>query len=135
MFCLRTWIPVLFFLANTSPFYFIIFVAATWYMNRPCLYCSFLLSILVISLYDWSGNWFEPRQSFWYPEDDTSNTTAKGYNTGASIAAVEVVRAALGGFGRRVLGEERAISGAHWLRELVGRREWRVPCLEIAIRI
>lgn len=102
-------------------------------MNRPCLYCSFLLSILVISLYDWSGNWFEPRQTMW-DSPAGSNSTVKGHGAGMAMAAVEVVQAALYK-GRDAMGQGRVLSGAQWLRELVGRRELRIPCLEIAIRL
>lgn len=118
---------------NTPPFYFVLFVSATWYMNRPCLYCSFLLSILVISLYDWSGNWFEPRRTFWDEESASRGHSSGG--AGAGLALADVAHAVAEGIGRRVLGEERVVSGAQWLRELVGRREWRIPCLEIAIRL
>src|ERR1700761_6878144 len=78
MFCLRSWIPILFFLyvpaapdreqmanvntsTNASPIYLILFISATYILNRPCVYCSLLLAILVVALFDFHGDWFEPR--------------------------------------------------------------------------
>lgn len=46
---------------------------------------------------------------------------------------------------RRVLGEAASATTAHdrewtglgleWLRSLLGRREWRVPCVDVVIRL
>jgi len=61
MFCLRSWIPILFFLhrTNASPVYLVLFISATYFLNRPCVYCSLLLAILVVSLFDFGTEWFE----------------------------------------------------------------------------
>ncbi|KAF2219341.1 hypothetical protein BDZ85DRAFT_285510 [Elsinoe ampelina] len=133
MFCLRTWIPLLFFLTNVSPIYLLLFITATFYLHRPCLYCSILLTILVASLYDWRSNWFEPRNNLWdWDKTDEKEGLVEGILNSTAGAAAQVV---MEGVRERLGGEGRIMSGAQWLRELVGRREWRVPCLEVAIRL
>ncbi|KAF4556751.1 Hypothetical protein D9617_1g086320 [Elsinoe fawcettii] len=120
---------------NVSPIYLLLFVTATFYLHRPCLYCSILLTILVASLYDWRTNWFEPRNNIWdwsavgAAREDKS-LVGDVFNSTAGAAAQVMLDGVRGR-----LGEARVMSGAQWLRELVGRREWRVPCLEVAIRL
>jgi len=71
MFCLRSWIPILFFLTNASPIYLVLFISATYVLNRPCVYCSLLLAILVLALFDFhTDDWFEPR----YRRADSRNS-------------------------------------------------------------
>ncbi|TKX19459.1 hypothetical protein C1H76_8308 [Elsinoe australis] len=138
MFCLRIWVPLLFFLINVSPIYFILFVSATFYMQRPCLYCSILLTILVISLYDWRSNWFEPRNNIWdmYGDPEKEGRKSSFAEEVMNSTAGAAAHAVMEGVGRKLLGEDRVVlSGAQWLRELVGRREWRIPCVEVAIRL
>lgn len=134
---------------NVSPIYLILFVSATYYLNRPCLYCSLLLTILVISLYDFRSDWFEGRDSTLsdayldaqHPQRSDSLQEA-AFET-ASVAAsalnstmVSMAQSALNGFKRRSTVEEQStISGAQWLKELFGKKEWRIPCIDVAIRL
>jgi len=150
MFCLRTWIPVLFFLTNVSPIYLILFISATYYLHRPCLYCSLLLTILVLSLYDFRTDWFEPRdiastaslQSL-SRNNQTSNSLHDVALEAASLAAsfinstaASAAQSALQGVKRRVMTDEQpSISAAQWLKELLGKKEWRIPCIDVAVRL
>jgi len=50
--------------------------------------------------------------------------------------AGEAARQAVDGVVARFGGQETGIiSGAQWLRELMGKREWRVPCLDVILRL
>ena len=50
--------------------------------------------------------------------------------------AATLAQSALDGLAKRVQGQEMGyISGAQWLRELVGKKEWRVPCLDVIVRL
>ena len=66
---MNSWLPLLFIPTNASPAFIILFFISTYFLNRPCIYCSILLIILFISSCHWSdhcffdfySNWFEPR--------------------------------------------------------------------------
>jgi len=137
---------------NASPIYLILFVSATWYLNRPCLYCSLLLTVLVISLYDWRSDWFEPRSNLLFSSSDSDAAQSTSLNQSIPRAAFEtasaaaasvmnstaatVAQTALEGLSKSLYGQEQGyISGAQWLRELVGKKEWRIPCLDVIVRL
>ena len=136
---------------NVSPLYLILFVSATWYLNRPCLYCSLLLTVLVFSLYDWRSDWFEPRNNVFSPaplmaSTSGNHTTTHGnpireaiIESAASMLnsnVAESARNAVDNVVSRFGGQETGfITGAQWLRELIGKREWRVPCLDVILRL
>jgi len=157
MFCLRSWLPVLFIPTNASPAFIFMFFVSTYFLNRPCVYCSLLLLILFISSCYWSdhcffdihSNWFEPRHlSSPLPNPLPLATTNYGAmpnatmeqasflattinNTAAALAgaAVEEVQ-------RRVdIRSEWTGIGVEWIRSLLGKREWRVPCVDVLIRL
>ncbi|KAF2397076.1 hypothetical protein EJ06DRAFT_584576 [Trichodelitschia bisporula] len=153
MFCLRSWIPILFFLTNASPIYLLLFISATYTLNRPCVYCSLLLGILVLALFDFQASWFEPRYALTGVGVGSSARAAAGANdTGGSIgnsianvtgnvtaAAIgEVVRGVAGAVmpqavgGWRRAGRESLI--VEWVRSGL-RREWRIGCLDVAVRL
>lgn len=52
--------------------------------------------------------------------------------SGAGEAARQAVDDVVARFGGQETG---IISGAQWLRELMGKREWRVPCLDVILRL
>ncbi|CAI7677355.1 unnamed protein product [Penicillium pancosmium] len=162
MFCLRSWLPLLFIPTNASPLFIISFVALTYIIHRPCIYCSALLLILFASSCHWSdrcifdlrSNWFAPRYSSSptnpnssyqsgnatiaapIPGDslagfvfDTFNSTAKAL----ASAAVESAQNRLG-----VDGDSKAEwtgVGLEWLRDVLGRREWTLPCVDVKVRL
>lgn len=51
-------------------------------------------------------------------------------NTAASLAGLALEEAK-----RRLAGREWTGIGVEWLRSLLGRREWRVPCVDVVIRL
>ncbi|KAH0433136.1 hypothetical protein CKAH01_09179 [Colletotrichum kahawae] len=146
MFCLRSWLPLLFIPTNASPAFIFLFFICTYFLNRPCVYCSFLLLILFLTscnwsdrcFFDFSSNWFQPR-----PPTSFSTSPIPDIDPNASFNAtvVEVINStasALAGAAAEELARQRQEwtgLGIEWLRSLLGRREWRVECLDINIRL
>lgn len=161
--CTYSWLPLLFIPTNASPLFIISFVALTYIIHRPCIYCSALLLILFASSCHWSdrcifdlrSNWFAPRYSSSPPTNpnssyqsgnatiaapipgdslagfvfDTFNSTAKAL----ASAAVESAQNRLG-----VDGDSKAEwtgVGLEWLRDVLGRREWTLPCVDVKVRL
>ncbi|KAL8844107.1 MAG: hypothetical protein Q9176_001513 [Flavoplaca citrina] len=160
MFCLRSWLPLLFIPTNASPLFVVTFFLLTYFLNRPCVYCSILLLVLFISSCYWSdhcffdihSNWFEPRHisspmsnplsqaqggpNNWNATEqgvssflmDTVNETANALGS----AAVDAIK-------RRTTVPNRSDEwtgvGVEWLRSWLGAREWKVPCLNVHIRL
>lgn len=143
MFCLRSWLPLLFIPTNASPAFILLFFICTYYLNRPCVYCSFLLLILFISSCYWSdrcffdlnANWFQPRPPTIDPsevvlsEADFNATLASMLNTTASA----IVSATADEFAQK--RAEWTGLGMEWLRNLLGKREWRIDCMDLYIRL
>jgi hypothetical protein len=148
-----SWLPLLFIPTNASPIFIFLFFICTYFLNRPCVYCSFLLLILFASschwsdhcFFDFSSNWFEPRNSGssfstgiggW---SGTSNDTFDkiGIYTGAiNNTAFALVGTALEEAKRQVaINIEWTGIGVEWLRSLLGRREWRLPCVDVYVRL
>jgi hypothetical protein len=106
----------------------------TFFLSRPCVYCSILLAILFLTschwsdrcFFDYSSNWFQPRPPASVANDfnatvvEVFNSTA---TTLASAAADEIAK-------RRA---EWTGLGMEWLRSLLGKKEWRIECLDIYI--
>ncbi|KAL2759803.1 hypothetical protein ACRALDRAFT_1074061 [Sodiomyces alcalophilus JCM 7366] len=142
MFCLRSWLPLLFIPTNASPAFILLFFICTYFLNRPCVYCSFLLLVLFFTSCNWSdqcffavrSNWFLPRGPATpsLPADDVSGfnaTVVEVLNSTASTLA----GAAADDLARRK--QEWTGLGLEWLRSLLGRREWRIDCLDVSIRL
>lgn len=133
------------------------FFFLTYFLNRPCVYCSVLLLILFVSSCYWSdhcffdihSNWFEPRHlssplpnpltqasewsraTGWYSATETSflATAINQTTTALAGAAVEELK-------RRVdIRPEWTGIGVEWIRSWLGAREWRLPCLDVYIRL
>ncbi|KAF2129155.1 hypothetical protein P153DRAFT_367420 [Dothidotthia symphoricarpi CBS 119687] len=139
MFCLRSWIPVLFFLLRThaSPVYLVLFISATYFLNRPCVYCSLLLFILVAALFDFHTPWFDSPLPG--TTDLALNGTAPLLDTMGELVQVAnhtaqaLAKGAVDGIRAKVQG-----SGGpsyEWVRGLLGKKEWRVQCLDVLIRV
>lgn len=133
------------------------FFFLTYFLNRPCVYCSVLLLVLFISSCHWSdhcffdfhSNWFEPRHlpsplpnpmanAAQGSTAVTTSTAEQGSflatvlnNTAAALAgaAVEEVKR------RTEIRTEWTGIGVEWIRSLLGKREWRVPCVDVLIRL
>ncbi|KAH8677919.1 bladder cancer-related protein BC10-domain-containing protein [Xylariales sp. PMI_506] len=148
MFCLRSWLPLLFIPTNASPAFIFLFFVCTYFLNRPCVYCSFLLLILFATscywsdrcFFDFSSNWFAPRPSTpYYP--GAANETALASDPGFNATAFEMLNTtatALAGAAADDLARRKAEwtgLGIEWLRSLLGRREWRIDCMDLYIRL
>ncbi|OAA57562.1 Bladder cancer-related BC10-like protein [Niveomyces insectorum RCEF 264] len=160
MFCLRSWLPLLFIPTNASPTFIFLFFVCTYFLNRPCVYCSFLLLILFLTSCNWSdrcffdfgSNWFEPRATPCSASCTAccpdavhfggANGTAlvDELNTTVTIAAelinttVTTLAGAVADQLSRTKAEWTGI-GMEWLRSLLGRREWRIDCLDVYVRL
>jgi hypothetical protein len=157
----NSWLPLLFIPTNASPLFIVSFVALTYIIHRPCVYCSALLLILFVSSCHWSdrcifdlrSNWFAPRYSS-EPSDygaisrnnasmavpsndmtefvfDTVNSTAKAL----AGAAMEGVQQRLASNGLESRPDEWTGVGLEWMRSLLGRREWTLPCVDVKVRL
>ncbi|KAH8704208.1 bladder cancer-related protein BC10-domain-containing protein [Talaromyces proteolyticus] len=178
MFCLRSWLPLLFIPTNASPLFILSFVILTYVLHRPCIYCSALLLILFASSCHWAdrcffdlrGDWYSPRFTsvpFTYtvPANASSslplvdNQTIGSMNvvnddgslakyimeamntttTALAGAAVEEAKRRFLQYGNgtavEVRQEEWTGIGLEWLRSLLGRREWTIPCIDVKIRL
>ncbi|EDU46496.1 bladder cancer-related bc10-like protein [Pyrenophora tritici-repentis] len=140
MFCLRSWIPVLFFLLRTqaSPVYLVLFISATYFLNRPCVYCSLLLFILVVALFDFHTPWFDAplSDSAELALNGTVTETASVLVQAANHTAQAVVKNAFEGV-RDKMGMGQASEGQSYelVKGLLGKKEWRIQCLDVLIRI
>ncbi|KAK3701559.1 hypothetical protein LTR37_015413 [Vermiconidia calcicola] len=128
MFCLRNWITILVFLI--------------------------LLFVLGFSLFDFHADWFEPR---WQPSTMRFTETASsllsgnatitevlGETAGFAISALNgtggsLASAALEGVKRRAVGENPGVAangnGFEWLRSLLEKRQFRIPCVDVIVRL
>lgn len=148
-----SWLPLLFIPTNASPLFIISFVTLTYILHRPCIYCSALLLILFISschwadrcFFDFRGDWFSPRYATSSTYDAVSaNTSLASYvaetvNTTTKAlagAAVEEAQRRLALNGSSELGQQEWTGvGLEWLRSLLGRREWTLPCVDVKVRL
>ncbi|PYI04222.1 hypothetical protein BO78DRAFT_399083 [Aspergillus sclerotiicarbonarius CBS 121057] len=157
MFCLRSWLPLLFIPTNASPLFIISFVTLTYILHRPCIYCSALLLILFISSCHWSdkcffdlrGDWFSPRYSTTSTTIDPVNeTTFASYVFETVNSTTKALAGAVLDEAQRRLNNNGSLSslspaaqdewtgiGLEWLRSLLGRREWTLPCVDVKVRL
>ena len=129
------------------------FFFLTYFLNRPCVYCSILLLILFVSSCYWSdhcffdihSNWFEPRHlSSPLPNPISHATTPviQSAETGSFlVTAIADTGIALAGAAMKEVRRQVAPKaewtgiGMGWIRSWLGAREWRVPCLDVYIRL
>ncbi|KAF4983981.1 hypothetical protein FZEAL_735 [Fusarium zealandicum] len=139
----HSWLPLLFIPTNASPAFIFLFFICTYFLNRPCVYCSILLLILFLTSCNWSdrcffdfgSNWFLPRPGTSSrpisdePSDAFNSTIFDMVNT----TAAAIVKAT-----SEDLAARRADwtgLGVEWLRNLLGKREWRIDCMDVYIRL
>jgi len=166
---LYSWLPLLFIPTNASPIFIFLFFICTYFLNRPCVYCSFLLLILFASschwsdhcFFDFSANWFSspsslssssPLSSSNYTSVGTSNSSEAMSNaTFTQDTPIDQALMYLGAFNQTAaaiaaskiqeLGSklpqraEWTGIGVGWLRSLLGTREWRLPCVDVYVRL
>ncbi|PHH71401.1 hypothetical protein CDD80_5305 [Ophiocordyceps camponoti-rufipedis] len=138
MFCLRSWLPLLFIPTNASPAFIFLFFVCTYFLNRPCVYCSILLLILFLTSCNWSDHCFFDFRSNWFlPRPDAATSDGSVFNATVvemlNSTAKAVASAAADDIASR--RAEWTGLGMEWLRSLLGRREWRVECMDIYIRL
>lgn len=145
-----SWLPLLFIPTNASPSFIFLFFVCTYFLNRPCLYCSVLLLILFLTSCNWSdrcffdfgSNWFQPRTgtSFSHAPGASHTTTSAEMET-ASAVMMDMVNTTAGALATAAAEKvsqtrvEWTGLGLEWLRGLLGKREWRVDCLDLYIRL
>lgn len=164
----HSWLPLLFIPTNASPAFIFLFFVCTYFLNRPCVYCSFLLLILFMTscnwsdrcFFDFSSNWFQPRPgsvTYGYASsNDTSSSSSSSSSSTYSIedlaatanatalVARDVLNTTANALLNRVADQVAQARGARsewtgvgmeWLRSLLGKREWRIDCLDVYIRL
>ena len=158
---IHSWLPLLFIPTNASPIFILLFFLCTYFLNRPCVYCSFLLLILFASSCHWSDHCFFDfsntsnfflSPSYSYPPSASELIFGANGNNGTVVdgdsrnlgdmlliasTLNETAKAlALAAFeeARRMRPEWTGI-GVGWLRSLLGRREWRLPCVDVYVRL
>lgn len=148
-----SWLPLLFIPTNASPAFIFLFFVCTYFLNRPCVYCSFLLLILFMTscnwsdrcFFDFSSNWFQPRSYFaTLPSSTLENATslpmydnitaAKDMLNTTANALIGAAADRLGLAAQEARTEWTGI-GLEWMRSLLGKREWRIECLDVYIRL
>ena len=150
LFSSPSWLPLLFIPTNASPAFIFLFFVCTYFLNRPCVYCSVLLLILFATscywsdqcFFDFSSNWFEPRPQSTTPTCPAANASipeevVSGFNATA-LEMFNTTASALVGAVAEDLARRKAEwtgIGVEWLRSLLGRREWRIECMDLYIRL
>jgi len=66
---------------------------------------------------------------------ESASVAASLLNTTAGMAVQGVVEAAKRKMNINVEGTQPHISAAEWFRELLGKKEWRIPCIDVAVRL
>ncbi|KAB8292248.1 hypothetical protein EYC80_007990 [Monilinia laxa] len=151
MFCLRSWLPLLFIPTNASPIFIFLFFICTYFLNRPCIYCSILLLILFASschwadhcFFDFSSNWFLPRSSSYSPSEINNQTALSNetidnvlmYAGAFNKTAIALAGTALEDAKNKLATREWTGIGVEWLRNLLGKREWRLEHMDVIIRL
>lgn len=109
--------------------------------------------------FDFSSNWFQPRPGMTYPAEEyllSSSSSAAAGNGSGSLSSFENLTAtanatvlvakdminttanALVGAAANQVAQARTEwtgIGMEWLRSLLGKREWRIDCLDVYIRL
>lgn len=127
---------------NASPVYLVLFISATYFLNRPCVYCSLLLAILVVALFDFNTPWFELPLTTETTEVAMNGTmpfsqTASIVASAANNTAQTLMKATLDGL-REKTSSFPQVSGSssyEWVKGLLGKKEWRIPHLDVLVRI
>lgn len=121
--------------------YLILFISATYFLNRPCVYCSLLLFILVVALFDFHTPWFDPPLSE-TAELALNGTTPLLESVGVLAQAANhtmraLAKSAVDGMREKAAAAGQASGGQNyeWVKGLLGKKEWRIQCLDVLIRV
>lgn len=118
-----------------------LFISATYFLNRPCVYCSLLLLILIVALFDFHTPWFDP------PLSETAELALNGTTPllenmnvlaqAANNTVKAMAKSAIEGLKEKNVLGAQASAGANyeWVKGLMGKKEWRIQCLDVLIRV
>lgn len=147
------WMTDIVLSTNASPIYVVLFLTATYALQRPCVYCSILLFVLVFSLFDFHADWFEPR---WQPptlktsETLSSFVSGNGTITDAIIETASLAVSAVNGTGGSLAStvmdgfKKRTSSGGpgptsgsvfEWAKGVLEKKQLRIPCVDVLVRL
>lgn len=135
--------------SSAPPLYLLLFLSATYILQRPCVYCSLLLAILILVLFDFNRNWFEsPSTGEVNPANDIHNASSLQdiLSDTASLAGatLNATAAALAEAANTYLNKPTETAelnqtwtrmGGEWLKTVFTRREIRISCLNAVIRL
>lgn len=95
--------------------------------------------------FDFSSNWFQPRPGASYFASSSSSSYSLENITTTANASVLLARDMLNTTANALVGTaadevarvrtEWTGIGLEWLRSLLGKREWRIDCLDVYIRL
>ncbi|RMZ67057.1 bladder cancer-related bc10 [Pyrenophora seminiperda CCB06] len=123
---------------NASPVYLVLFISATYFLNRPCVYCSLLLFILVVALFDFHTPWFDAplSDSAELALNGTVAETVSVLAQAANHTAQAVVNNAFEHLkGKMGSGQASEGQSYEFVKGLLGKKEWRIQCLDVLIRV
>ncbi len=153
---------------SLSPIHLTILLLLTYILNRPCIYCSFLLVILFASSCHWSdrcfvdlsrspadegglgyAGWFSPRihsqnvnPASWANDGNSTILDFLSDITNSTVATL--AGAAFEGAKRKITKSSTGMEeffpntvgiGVQWLRRLLRRSEWTLPCVGVKVRL
>lgn len=101
------------------------------------MYCSLLLFILVVALFDFHTPWFDPPLAPDTAElalNGTMVETAGMLAQAANQTAQAIVKNAVNGVKVR-MGQASVGKEYEWVKGLLGKKEWKIQCLDVLIRI
>jgi len=112
------------------------------------VYCSLLLAILVIALFDFHSNWFEPRYSNVASIAAFEQVWIKGYEP-TSAAVLQTVSSVASAINSTAAAVVEAVAKSviqqpppevllnstviEWVKGLL-RKEWRISCVDVVVR-
>lgn len=131
---------------NASPSYLVLFLCATYFLNRPCVYCSLLLAVLVIAIFDFKRDWFEPPSSPATSEANANESTSALQDAvleGTAVlvsslnsTAATLLSAASKQASQQSTGRSSWSSfGFGWLRNIIAQGELNIHSMGIIIRL
>lgn len=141
------------FLSNAPPLYLLLFIAATYILQRPCLYCTLLLFLIIVTLFDFKSNWFgdsidepcastteTPHDAWSLPLKETLKASASLAGSALNESATALVDMATNELQRRTglrsgWGLSWWSTGVEWVKDIARRRELRIRCINAIIRL
>ena len=129
--------------------FLVLFLSTTYCLNRPCVYCSLLLAILIAALFDFNTDWFAPPQTALSLPAVTNSSVEETKLSDVVGESAALLTGALDGTVKSLLrgtttrgssqmaqtGHDWSGFGLSWLREAVNSGELRIDCLNAAVRL